>query len=132
MEVRGRGMVREVEGVKRKKLGSEGEGRGGEGEQGRGKVEGGSRKGGETKRVPCIITFLFVQMTCSVCGRVSEREEEFLDLPVALSGHSGLEQTLSEAYIKQELLEGTNQYFCGQCQKLVDATRVCAYFFVMH
>ena len=59
-----------------------------------------------------------------MCGRVSEREEEFLDLPVALSGHSGLEETLNEAYIKLETLEAPNQYFCGSCQKLVDAKRV--------
>ncbi len=59
-----------------------------------------------------------------MCGRVSEREEEFLDIPVALSGHSGLEDTLKEAYIKSEMLKAPNQYFCGSCQKLVDAKRV--------
>ena len=64
------------------------------------------------------------QITCQACDRVSEREEEFLDIPLALCGHSGLEDTLREAYIKQESLETPNQYFCERCQKLVDAKRV--------
>ena len=55
---------------------------------------------------------------------MSEREEEFLDLPVALSGHSGLEDALKESYIKLESLEKQNQYYCSWCKKLVDAKRV--------
>ncbi len=67
---------------------------------------------------------LIVQITCQVCGQVSEREEEFLDLPVALSGHSGLEDALKESYIKLESLEKQNQYYCSWCKELVDAKRV--------
>ncbi len=59
-----------------------------------------------------------------MCGQVSEREEEFLDLPVALSGHSGLEEALKESYIKLESLEKQNQYYCSCCKELVDAKRV--------
>ena len=55
---------------------------------------------------------------------MSEREEEFLDLPVALSGHAGLEDALKDSYIQLEQLNGSNQYQCSNCCKLVDATRV--------
>lgn len=47
-----------------------------------------------------------------------------MDITVALSGHSGLEDALKESYVKLETLDGSNQYFCAQCQKLVDAKRV--------
>ena len=55
---------------------------------------------------------------------MSEREEEYLDLPVALSGCPNLETVLKDTYIEQELLEGANQYYCETCRKLVDAKRV--------
>ena len=59
-----------------------------------------------------------------MCGRVSEREQEYLDLAVALSTSPTLEGVLQESYIEQELLEGANQYRCEKCGKLVDAKRV--------
>ena len=59
-----------------------------------------------------------------MCGHVSEREEEFLDIPVALTGRSHLEQALKEMYLDTELLEGANQYHCSTCNLLVDAKRV--------
>ena len=65
-----------------------------------------------------------IQITCQSCARVSEREEEYLDLPVALSGRPNLETVLKDTYIEQELLEGANQYYCETCRKLVDAKRV--------
>lgn len=55
---------------------------------------------------------------------MSEREEGYLDLPVALSSGPDLEAVLREGYIEQELLEGANQYRCERCGKLVDAKRV--------
>ena len=73
----------------------------------------------------CTYTHTHTQITCQRCDRVSEREEEFLDIPVALSGRSGLEEALKEAYIEQETLEGANQYRCERCDQLVDAKRVC-------
>ena len=73
----------------------------------------------------CTYTHTHTQITCQRCDRVSEREEEFLDIPVALSGRSGLEEALKEAYIEQETLEGANQYCCERCDQLVDAKRVC-------
>ena len=62
---------------------------------------------------------------CQSCGQMSEREEEFLDIPVALTGRTRLEQALKEMYCDTELLEGANRYHCGTCKKLVDAKRVC-------
>ena len=61
---------------------------------------------------------------CQSCRHVSEREEEFLDIPVALTGRTRLEQALKEMYQETELLEGANQYHCTTCNCLVDAKRV--------
>ncbi len=55
---------------------------------------------------------------------MSEREQEYLDLAMALSTSPTLEGVLQESYIEQELLEGANQYRCEKCGKLVDAKRV--------
>ena len=55
---------------------------------------------------------------------MSEREQEYLDLAMALSTSPTLEGVLQESYIEQELLEGANQYRCERCGKLVDAKRV--------
>lgn len=66
-----------------------------------------------------------IQIVCQSCGHVSEREEEFLDIPVALTGRSGLKQALKEMYNDTELLQGANKYHCSTCNNLVDAKRVC-------
>ena len=71
-----------------------------------------------------LLSSLPFQITCQQCGRVSEREEEFLDIPVALSSRASLEQALNDMYIHTEMLEGPNQYHCENCQRLVDAKRV--------
>lgn len=55
---------------------------------------------------------------------MSEREEEYLDLAIALSSAPTLEGVLHESYVQQELLEGANQYHCERCGHLVDAKRV--------
>ncbi len=63
-------------------------------------------------------------MICQSCGRLSEREQEYLDLAVALSIAPTLEGVLNDSYVQQELLEGANQYHCERCGRLVDAKRV--------
>ena len=55
---------------------------------------------------------------------MSEREEGFQDISVALSGRAGLLDALKDTYINTELLEGANQYYCSYCKQLVDAKRV--------
>lgn len=55
---------------------------------------------------------------------MSEREEEFQDLPMALSGRTGLEDALKNSYVETETLDGANQYHCSICNQLVDAKRV--------
>ena len=65
-----------------------------------------------------------MQVTCQVCNHVSEREEDFLDIQVALSGKSGLEESMVGMYVETELLEGSNRYQCNMCCCLVDAKRV--------
>ncbi|XP_070564811.1 LOW QUALITY PROTEIN: ubiquitin carboxyl-terminal hydrolase 40-like [Ptychodera flava] len=63
------------------------------------------------------------QIVCQECGRISEREEDFLDLTVAVAGYQGLNDALNSFYNEMELMSGNNQYKCEKCQKLVDATK---------
>ncbi|XP_060593395.1 ubiquitin carboxyl-terminal hydrolase 40-like, partial [Ruditapes philippinarum] len=63
------------------------------------------------------------QIRCTECGKVSEREEEFLDVQVAVAGINSLEESLRVAYNDIEMLDGRNQYKCGGCKKFVDAEK---------
>ncbi|KAK3105338.1 hypothetical protein FSP39_022933 [Pinctada imbricata] len=63
------------------------------------------------------------QIICDVCGKVSEREEDFLDLCVTVAGSESLESGLADSYCQMEVMNGQNQYRCGQCNKLVDARK---------
>lgn len=63
---------------------------------------------------------------------MSEREEDFLDIPVALTGRGDLESALKEMFCDVEVLEGSNQYRCGTCNCLVDAKRVSFLHVHMH
>jgi ubiquitin carboxyl-terminal hydrolase 40 len=65
------------------------------------------------------------QITCQKCDKVSEREEDFLDIPVALTGNPDLQAALKAMYCDVETLDGNNQYKCANCQQLVDAKRGC-------
>ena len=65
-----------------------------------------------------------MQVTCQTCGHVSEREEDFLDIQVALSGAATLEDALRGMFVDTELLQGSNRYQCDRCHCLVDAKRV--------
>ena len=51
-------------------------------------------------------------------------QEEFLDLPMSVSGSDGIEDSLKASYLEFEIMEGKNQYRCGKCNKLVDAKKV--------
>ncbi|KAL4222900.1 ubiquitin-like protein-specific protease [Mactra antiquata] len=63
------------------------------------------------------------QIRCTQCGKISEREEDFLDISVTVAGSSSVEQSLSCAYLDKEMLDGKNQYRCEGCNKLVDAEK---------
>ncbi|XP_033873246.1 ubiquitin carboxyl-terminal hydrolase 40 isoform X2 [Acipenser ruthenus] len=63
------------------------------------------------------------QIVCRECGNTSERQEDFLDLTVAVKGVSGLEEALWSMFVEEELFEGNNLYRCGACSKLVTAAK---------
>ncbi|KAK7478950.1 hypothetical protein BaRGS_00029817 [Batillaria attramentaria] len=63
------------------------------------------------------------QIKCLKCGRISEREEDFLDLTVTVAGSLGLECALHSYYCDVEKMDGRNQYRCDNCASLVDATK---------
>jgi ubiquitin carboxyl-terminal hydrolase 48 len=48
--------------------------------------------------------------------------EDFYELELNIKGLNTLEESLND-YFSEEALDGENQYFCGSCQKRVDATR---------
>ncbi|KAJ1369990.1 hypothetical protein KIN20_031615 [Parelaphostrongylus tenuis] len=63
---------------------------------------------------------------CFNCGRENVRSDVFLDLPLAVKpfgaveAFSSVEEAL-QAFITPELLEGSNQYFCENCNSKQDA-----------
>ncbi|XP_027697914.1 ubiquitin carboxyl-terminal hydrolase 40-like [Vombatus ursinus] len=60
---------------------------------------------------------------CKECENVSERQEDFLDLTVAVKNLSGLEEALWSAYVDEEFFDAENLYHCGTCNRLVSATK---------
>ena len=54
------------------------------------------------------------------CPHRSERTENFQTISVEIRGRDSLEASLAE-YVKGELLEGDNAYYCESCQKKVTA-----------
>ncbi|XP_062816190.1 ubiquitin carboxyl-terminal hydrolase 40 isoform X3 [Anolis carolinensis] len=63
------------------------------------------------------------QIVCKECKNVSERQEDFLDLTVAVKDVSGLEEALWNMYVEEEHFERENLYRCGACNKLVEAIK---------
>ncbi|KFW64861.1 Ubiquitin carboxyl-terminal hydrolase 40 [Pygoscelis adeliae] len=63
------------------------------------------------------------QIVCKECKNISERQEDFLDLTVAVKGIAGLEEALWNMYVEEEYFEDENLYRCGACDKLVEASK---------
>ncbi|NXC47497.1 UBP40 hydrolase, partial [Penelope pileata] len=63
------------------------------------------------------------QIVCKECKNISERQEDFLDLTVAVKGVAGLEEALWNMYVEEEYFENENLYRCGACDKLVEASK---------
>ncbi|KAM7049381.1 ubiquitin carboxyl-terminal hydrolase 40 isoform 2-T2 [Acridotheres tristis] len=63
------------------------------------------------------------QIVCKECKNISERQEDFLDLTVAVKGVAGLEEALWNMYVEEEYFENDNLYRCGACDKLVEASK---------
>ena len=64
------------------------------------------------------------RITCSECGGISSREEQFMDIGVVVKGQKSLIGSLQEM-VKVEWMKGDNQYRCEQkCNgQRVDARR---------
>ncbi|XP_043858164.1 ubiquitin carboxyl-terminal hydrolase 40 isoform X2 [Dromiciops gliroides] len=60
---------------------------------------------------------------CKECENISERQEDFLDLTVAVKNLSGLEEALWSMYVEEEFFDAENLYHCGTCDKLVSAAK---------
>ncbi|PAA93920.1 hypothetical protein BOX15_Mlig032451g1 [Macrostomum lignano] len=76
------------------------------------------------KAIKAAMAGAFVTMIeCQTCGAVSNRSEEFLDLCLATVGLASLEDSLRATFGGSERLEGSNQYRCDSCGKMVDAKK---------
>jgi len=82
------------------------------------------------KNAHSIITDLFTGMflskiTCKNCNKVSGSFEAFtiLQLPVTEDKDDLKLEDLINSFVKEEELNGSNQYFCEECQKKVDAVK---------
>lgn len=63
------------------------------------------------------------QVVCKDCKNVSEKQEDFLDLTVAVKNVSSLEDALWNMYVEEEVFDYDNLYHCGTCDKLVKAAK---------
>ncbi|XP_017654877.1 ubiquitin carboxyl-terminal hydrolase 40 isoform X2 [Nannospalax galili] len=63
------------------------------------------------------------QIVCKECMNVSEKQEDFLDLTVAVKNVSGLEDALRNMYVEEEVFDCDNLYHCGTCDRLVEAAK---------
>ncbi|GFO30595.1 ubiquitin carboxyl-terminal hydrolase 40 [Plakobranchus ocellatus] len=63
------------------------------------------------------------QIICLKCKKISEREEDFQDLTLAVAGMSGLDAVLKQCYCFVENMTGNNQYRCEACKTYTDATK---------
>ncbi|XP_049470599.1 ubiquitin carboxyl-terminal hydrolase 40 isoform X1 [Panthera uncia] len=63
------------------------------------------------------------QVVCKECKNVSEKQEDFLDLTVAVKNVSGLEDALWNMYVEEEVFDCDNLYHCGTCDRLVKAAK---------
>nr|XP_014343853.1 PREDICTED: ubiquitin carboxyl-terminal hydrolase 40 [Latimeria chalumnae] len=63
------------------------------------------------------------KISCEECGNVSERQEDFLDLTVAVKDVSSLEEALWNMYVEEEYFDNENLYRCSACNKLVKAAK---------
>lgn len=60
------------------------------------------------------------ETTCNVCKNKTLRSSVFNELELTVN--KNLRESL-EQYLKEELLQGSNQYSCGNCNKNQDAQR---------
>ncbi|OWF55603.1 ubiquitin carboxyl-terminal hydrolase 48-like [Mizuhopecten yessoensis] len=60
--------------------------------------------------------------TCSQCGNSSQCPSKFYELDLSIRGHKTLEDSLKD-FLKEEKLEGDNQYMCSVCSKKQNAIR---------
>uniref|UniRef100_A0A8C2LNA3 Ubiquitin carboxyl-terminal hydrolase 40 n=1 Tax=Cricetulus griseus TaxID=10029 RepID=A0A8C2LNA3_CRIGR len=63
------------------------------------------------------------QIVCKECKNISEKQEDFLDLTVAVKNVSGLEDALWNMYVEEEVFDCDNLYHCGTCDRLVKAAK---------
>ncbi|KAF4522539.1 hypothetical protein B566_EDAN009987 [Ephemera danica] len=64
------------------------------------------------------------EVECLNCNFVSERQEGYMDLTVAVGQNKTLKSSLYDAYCEIEPMTGSNQYLCPTCQTHTDANRV--------
>ncbi|KAM9249451.1 ubiquitin carboxyl-terminal hydrolase 40 isoform 1-T1 [Dugong dugon] len=64
------------------------------------------------------------QIVCKDCKNISEKQEDFLDLTVAVNNVSGLEEALWNMYVEEEVFDCDNLYHCGTCDRLVEAVKL--------
>lgn len=60
------------------------------------------------------------EFKCKVCNNSSSNQDSFLSICLEVKNKKSVMQSL-DSYVKEEILEGENAYFCEQCNKKVKA-----------
>lgn len=61
---------------------------------------------------------------CKECGYCSERTEDCLSISLDVKGKNNMTESL-KSYIRGDLLDGSNQYFCSKCNEKRDSVKRC-------
>ncbi len=63
-------------------------------------------------------------ITCKTCQKSSERVEDFLSISLDVKGKHNIYESL-QSYIRGEVLDGSNKYFCSHCDAKRDSIKRC-------
>lgn len=63
---------------------------------------------------------------CRSCGHTRQRRDRFMDAQLPIQGKSSLPEALAD-FVKPEILEGENQWWCDVCEAKVDADKGLAF-----
>jgi hypothetical protein len=63
---------------------------------------------------------------CKKCGHARKRRDRFMDCQVPIQGKCSLLEALSD-FIKPEVLDGDNRWWCDACEAKVDADKGLAF-----
>ena len=64
------------------------------------------------------------ELICQGCSHRSSREEQYLSVNIEIENKSNILEGL-DSFVKSEMLEGENTYYCERCDKKTESLKRC-------